>query len=182
MRATLIYFSTFVLCMYLYHASTVNQFKNYVTTPLISRIFMTKTSYIKFSRNHVKSPSWMDQPVAKGAGPCLTTATWRCRKNFSQWECSFLWKLRCHWLEFLRQRQIAVVRQGPVLLFWVHHNILPRLDPTTKPWHSLLCNTSVIWRVSWQLKLKISKYDPYKFLKCLTIHPLNCLVTHNGFW
>ena len=51
-------------------------------------------------------------------GPCLTTATWRCRKNFSQWECSFLWKLRCHWLEFLRQRQIAVVRQGPGSL---HH-------------------------------------------------------------
>ena len=46
-------------------------------------------------------------------GPCLTSATWRCRKNFSQWECSFHWKLRCHWLEFLQQRQIAVVRQGP---------------------------------------------------------------------
>ena len=46
-------------------------------------------------------------------GPCLTTATWCCRKNFSQWECSFLWKLRCHWLKGLRQRQIAVVRQRP---------------------------------------------------------------------
>ena len=43
--------------------------------------------------------------------PRFTTATWRCRKNFSQWERSFHWKLRCHWLEFLRQ--IAVVRQGP---------------------------------------------------------------------
>ena len=46
-------------------------------------------------------------------GPCLTTATWRCCKNFSQWECSLYWKLRCHWLEFLRQRPIAVVRQVP---------------------------------------------------------------------
>ena len=46
-------------------------------------------------------------------GPCFTTATWRCRKNFSQWERSFHWKLRRHWLKFLRQRQIAVVRQGP---------------------------------------------------------------------
>ena len=45
-------------------------------------------------------------------GPCVTTVTWRCHKNFSPWECSFHWKLRCHWLEFLRQ--IAVVRQGPV--------------------------------------------------------------------
>ena len=46
-------------------------------------------------------------------GPCLTTATWCCHKNFSQWEWSFHWKLRCHWLEFLQQRQIAVIRQGP---------------------------------------------------------------------
>ena len=48
-----------------------------------------------------------------GTGPCFTTATWRCRKNFSQWERSFRWKLRCHWLKGLRQRQIAVVRQDP---------------------------------------------------------------------
>ena len=46
-------------------------------------------------------------------GPCLTTATQCCHKNFSQWECSFLWKLHCQWLKFLWQRQIAVVRQGP---------------------------------------------------------------------
>ena len=54
-------------------------------------------------------------------GPCLTTATWRCRKNFSQWECSFHWKLRYHWLEFLRQRQIAVVRQGPEMRKFKHY-------------------------------------------------------------
>ena len=49
--------------------------------------------------------------AARGPGP---SATWSCRNNLSQWERSFHWKLRCHWLEFLRQRQIAVVRQGPV--------------------------------------------------------------------
>ena len=48
------------------------------------------------------------------AGPSLTTATWRCRKYFSQWERSFLWKLCYHWLRGLRQRQIALVRQGQV--------------------------------------------------------------------
>ena len=32
-------------------------------------------------------------------GSCLTTATCCCRNNFSQRECSFLWKLRCHWLK-----------------------------------------------------------------------------------
>ena len=46
-------------------------------------------------------------------GSCITNATWRCPKNFSQWERSFHWKLCCHWLKFLRQCQIAVVIQGP---------------------------------------------------------------------
>ena len=45
-------------------------------------------------------------------GPCCTIVTCRCPKNFSQWERSFLWKLRCHWLKSLQQRQIAVVWQG----------------------------------------------------------------------
>ena len=38
---------------------------------------------------------------------------WRCCKNFSQREHSFNWKLCCHWLKLLRQRQIAVVIQSP---------------------------------------------------------------------
>ena len=45
-------------------------------------------------------------------GPCLTTAIWRCRKNSSQWQRSFQWKLYSHWLKFLRQRHVAVVRQA----------------------------------------------------------------------
>ena len=56
------------------------------------------------------APCWPHELCYLG---CLTTATWRCRKNFSQWERSFLWKLCCHWLKGWRQRQIAVVRQGP---------------------------------------------------------------------
>ena len=32
-------------------------------------------------------------------GHCLTIVTWCCRKNFSQWEHSFLWQLRIHWLK-----------------------------------------------------------------------------------
>ena len=43
---------------------------------------------------------------------------WSCHKNFSQWGRSFHWKLRCHWLKCLRQRQIAVVIQGPGSLCW----------------------------------------------------------------
>ena len=48
-------------------------------------------------------------------GACITTVTRHCHKNFSQWEHSFQRKLRYHWLKGLRQRQIAVIRQGPVL-------------------------------------------------------------------
>ena len=50
------------------------------------------------------------------AGPCPTTAIWRRRKNSSQWQRNFQWKLHSHWLEFLRQRLVAVVRQGPGVL------------------------------------------------------------------
>ena len=45
---------------------------------------------------------------------CINVATWRCSKTFSQWERSFHWKLRCHWLKGLRQRLNAVVIQDPV--------------------------------------------------------------------
>ena len=46
---------------------------------------------------------WNPSESGSSAGPCFTTATWRCRKIFSQWERSFLWKLRSHWLKGLRQ-------------------------------------------------------------------------------
>ena len=46
-------------------------------------------------------------------GPCITNIIATCRKNFSQWESSFLWKLRCHWLKFLRRVAKTLVIQGP---------------------------------------------------------------------
>ena len=46
-------------------------------------------------------------------GPCITNVIATCRKNFSQWESSFLWKLRCHWLKFLRRVAKTLVIQGP---------------------------------------------------------------------
>ena len=49
------------------------------------------------------------------AGPCITNVIATCRKNFSQWESSFLWKLRCHWLKFLRRVAKTLVIQGPDL-------------------------------------------------------------------
>ena len=54
-------------------------------------------------------------------GPCLTTAIWRCHKNSSQWQRSFQWKLHSHWLKFLWQHHVAVVRQGPVLPYYQLH-------------------------------------------------------------
>ena len=50
------------------------------------------------------------------SGPCITNVIATCRKNFSQWESSFLWKLRCHWLKFLRRVAKTLVIQGPALL------------------------------------------------------------------
>ena len=50
-----------------------------------------------------------------GPGPCITNVIATCRKNFSQWESSFLWKLRYHWLKFLRRVAKTLVIQGPVL-------------------------------------------------------------------
>ena len=46
-------------------------------------------------------------------GPCITNVIATCRKNFSQWESSFLWKLRYHWLKFLRRVAKTLVIQGP---------------------------------------------------------------------
>ena len=52
-------------------------------------------------------------------GPCITNVIATCRKNFSQWESSFLWKLRCHWLKFLRRVAKMLVIQGPELChYW----------------------------------------------------------------
>ena len=46
-------------------------------------------------------------------GPCITNVIATCRKNFSQWERSFHWKLRCHWLKYLRRVAKTLVIQGP---------------------------------------------------------------------
>ena len=51
-------------------------------------------------------------------GSCLTTVIWRCRKPFNQWQRSSQRKLRSHWLKFLRQCHVVIIRQdpgGPVL-------------------------------------------------------------------
>ena len=50
--------------------------------------------------------------LCQDAEPCITTATWWCCKKCSKLESSFHWKLRCHLLKGLRQRQIAVVIHG----------------------------------------------------------------------
>ena len=51
--------------------------------------------------------------LQRGPGPCITNVIATCRKNLSQWERAFLWKLRCHWLKFLRRVAKTLVIQGP---------------------------------------------------------------------
>ena len=58
------------------------------------------------------------------AGPCITTAIWRCRNPFSEWQHSFQWKLQCHWLKGLRQHHVAAVIQdtGDLSRHDAHHS------------------------------------------------------------
>ena len=61
---------------------------------------------------------WWDTQVlgdltTKVPGPCSNIAIWRYRKTFSQWEHSSRWKLRCHWLEGLRQLQTTLEISDP---------------------------------------------------------------------
>ena len=57
---------------------------------------------------------WLGQyHVCWCPGPCITNVIATCRKNFSQWESSFLWKLRYHWLKLLRRVAKMLVIQGP---------------------------------------------------------------------
>ena len=68
-----------------------------------------------------------DWDVLLAPGPCITNVIATCRKNFSQWERSFLWKLRCHWLKFLRRVAKTLVIQGPALVHCDFSRI--RLNP-----------------------------------------------------
>ena len=65
--------------------------------------------------------SWHGNTFRRVTGPCITNVIATCRKNFSQWESSFLWKLRCHWLKFLRRVAKTLVIQGPGPL-WCHRS------------------------------------------------------------
>ena len=83
------------------------------------------------------------------AGPCLTTAIWRCCKNSSQWHRSFHWKLRSHWLKFLRQRRVAVVIQGPGYHGELHQ--LQRVNPV------LILPRENVMKHCWQVVFVVNK-------------------------
>ena len=78
-------------------------------------------------------------PLIPASGPYLTTAIWRRRNRFSQWQRNFQRKLCFHWLKLLRQCHVAVVRQGPgtQVLIWRR---LVKLRS-----NSLLCASLVRW-------------------------------------
>ena len=95
-------------------------------------------------------------------GSRITTAIWRFRKTFSQWEYSFQWKLRCHWLKELRQSQIIVAIQDTVVTWGVNYHSDSR--------QSLLMTTK--WRPSW-----------VDFIKCHKRISINVLFIYiNLFW
>ena len=89
------------------------------------------------------------------AGPCPITAIWRCHNNSSQWQRSFQWKLRSHWLKFLWRHHVAVVRQGPgpvtqniyaletTLVLWNQFPVSHNFQMTLVPWPCPIWST---WR------------------------------------
>ena len=119
-----------------YNKKLVNQWDIFIDTPIIWFIKMLDNRcHVSMLRNrvttrehwlfiqqvdqanitaNVNDPHYPSGPLWwESTGPCLTKAIWRCRKNSSQWQRSFQWKQHSHWLKFLRQRHVAVVRQGP---------------------------------------------------------------------
>ena len=79
--------------------------------------YMCTRPYYKHTHPHCYT-TWayvfyMCMVTIHNTGPCITNVIATCRKNFSQWESSFLWKLRCHWLKFLRRVAKTLVIQGP---------------------------------------------------------------------
>ena len=110
-------------------------------------------------------------------GPCLTTAIWRCRKPFSQWQCSFQRKLHSHCLKFLRQRHLCV-RSGRstvwfVLEIWCHLCIV-NVEPQSNFWHKtrneVCCLHSRKWYVT-KPRLEIVDSTPNKHRGSGTVTP-----------
>ena len=72
-----------------------------------AKIWMWVISFVK----------WVDPlvacwPFSRVQPPIWTISSNLAITNFSQWESSFLWKLRCHWLKFLRHVAKTLVITG----------------------------------------------------------------------
>ena len=98
---------------YLHHLSGEKWFEIHIHIYPSSKTFKTWSWPLECRSSLHTAPELGHHCTCRCPGPCLTTAIWRCRKPFSQWHRSFQRKLRSHWLKFLRQRHVAVVRQGP---------------------------------------------------------------------
>ena len=60
--------------------------------------------------------SWMVASTHRQLWACNTTGIWYCHKPLNQWQCSFQWKLHCHWLRgFQHHHHLTIVIQGPVM-------------------------------------------------------------------
>ena len=77
--------------------------------------------------------------------PCITTANWRCRKFFSQWQHSFEWKLCSHWLKSCVMLQWWYRAKTP----WVASMELTRFDFWLSLFHIDIYKTHTRSRVIW---------------------------------
>ena len=114
-------------------------------------------------------------------GPSLTTAIWHCHNPFSQWQCSFQRKLRCHWLKFLRQHHVTVIRQGP-------GPVIIQSSVMITSWHKLtfyitspLCREYSAQRASIVLNKQSSSQWPIMAFRCHMV--TQCwLIISEGLW
>ena len=80
---------------------------NFDTVPqLVWMLYMNEISRDMSKKCRTYILYWNKQQTP---GPYITTAIWRCHNPFNQWQRSFHWKLRSHWLKVLRRRDVTVV-------------------------------------------------------------------------
>ena len=114
-----------------YNGVTWESFFNQILITMKNRSCLWKVCRYHVIANVVEEKwIWWRHGIGTGLSPILLPR--RCRKNFSQSEHSFHWKLCCNCRKRLRQRQIAVGIEGQVYL--PRHLALASTSCWTKNW------------------------------------------------
>ena len=126
---------------------------------------LNKQSSYRWFETPWRSCSWKPRTRSAAAekpaytGSCITNIIATCRKTFSQWERSFLWKLRCHWLKFLRHvaKTLAIQRPGRIAAW---HEVCH------KYFRILVYMNILIHYLIWNIKLPELRRISLKMISC----------------